>query len=463
LMISEEVASTGSKGEILGKIRGRSARVAVFGLGQIGLPIATVISERGFHVSGVDTNPAVVEAVSSRSTRAFEEQLNERVGRAVEGGFLEATQDGANAVQQADIILVCVPTPIRDNNRPDMGHIFDACSTIADNINPGALVIVESSLPPGYTASTIVPLIEERSGLRCGSDFWLAYCPERLTPGNSLNEFNGNAKVVGGFDGGSTKIASEFFRATIEGPIMETDAATAEVSKVAENSFRDVNIAYANELALICEEVGVDVQEVIRMANTHPRVLIHKPGLGVGGPCLPKDPYLLLHPVSSKGFRSEIIKASRSVNDSMPLHVARLVLKALQGNGKGVEGARIAVLGAAYKPDVGLTESSPSKTLISWLREMGANVKVFDPHCKEGLGAEPTDSLESAVENADCLVVAVAHREFRDLDLVRMKEMMGDRPIIVDAPRIIDRNNAERHGFSYYGVGVGSHDDGTEN
>lgn len=441
------------KNEILIKIRNKYANVLVFGLGQIGLPIAAVIAEKGFNVLGVDINSELIETISSCKFRTIESKLNNTVSKVVKTGFLKVTSNGSSAVKQADIVVICVPTPIDKDYKPNLSYIYDVCKTISKNMKSGTLIIIESSLPPKCTTSFIVPLLEEKSLLKCGSDFWIAYCPERLTPGKSIKEFNEKTKIVGGYDVDSTEIALEFFNAIIKARIIPTNTTTAEVVKLAENTFRDVNIAYANELALICEELGVDASHVIKLANTHPRVFIHRPGLGVGGPCLPKDPYLLLFPIESKEFESMIITASRLINDNMPLHVMDLVLRGFNDTDKNIRHARIAVLGVTYKPNVNVTKISPSKILIKKLKDIGAIVTVYDPFCREGFGALVEDSIEEAIKNTDCIVIAVAHNEFKHLNLLKIKEIMQSQPIIIDAPRIINGIQAENCGFKYYGVG----------
>ena len=443
------------KDQILSKIQNKSARVVIFGLGQIGLPIATIIAEKGLYVFGVDINSSIVDAISSGNIKTIEDKLKDRAVRVVKTGFLRPTLEGSSAVKKADIIMICVPTPIGEDKNPDLSHINDVCRTISENLRAGTLIIIESSLPPRCTNSLIVSILEEKSLLKCGFDFWLAYCPERLTPENALEEFVENTKIVGGYDVNSTEIASEFFRAVINGRILTTDATTAEVVKLAENTFRDVNIAFANELALICEELGVDVSNVIKLANTHPRVFIHRPGPGVGGQCLPKDPYLLLFPIKSKEFKSRIIEASRSINDNMPLHIINLVLRGLHDVDKSIKSAHIAVLGVTYKPNVKDTRFSPSEVIINKLKALGTIVTVYDPYCKEGFGAIVEDSIQGAIRNADGVLVAVAHKEFKSLNLLQIKEIMRSQPIIIDAPRIINGIQAENCGFKYYGIGFG--------
>jgi len=443
---------------VLGRIRHRTARVAVFGLGRIGLPIATTIAEAGFQVIGVDLNSKIVKAVSKGRVDTTELGLSNLIKQVTKKGLLKATSNGEVPVKESSIIVICVPTPIREDKTPNLSYIEDACETIAHTLNKGKLIIIESTLPPKTTKTFIPPTLKRGSELRCGLDFWLAYCPERLTPGKVLKEFVEDDKIIGGYNTESAEIAAEFFKTFIKGDILTTDATTAEVSKLSENTFRDVNIAFANELALLCEYLGVDVMDVIKLANTHPRVNIHMLGCGVGGPCLPKDPYLLLH--SDKGFDSYVIKKARIMNDEMPKHIVDLVLKGLRDLGKRVLNSKITILGTAYKGNVDDPRLSPSKPIIEKLLDLGAKVVTYDPYCSESFKAEKTRSFVEAVTDSDCIIVATDHTEFKDIDFSKLKKSMNDNPIIVDGRRIVDPVKAKKTGFKYYGVGYGVRDEG---
>jgi len=448
------------KNEILKKIRNRNAKVIVFGLGRVGLPTAAIIAKSGFQVVGVDTNPEVVKSISrGKINMNYSEQTNLVIKHVIANGFLKATLRGRNSVKKADIVVICVPTPIKKDKTPDLSYIKNVCKTICYNSIAEKLIIVESTLPPKTTKNFIAPILEENSGLKCGLDFWLCYCPERIIPGESIKEVIEKDRILGGYNVESAEIAAEFFKTFIRGEIFITDAVTAELAKVAENTFRDVNIAFANELALICELIGSDVSEVIKLANTHPRVNIHTPGIGVGGACIPKDPYLMLFPAESHGFKSKIIKASRQVNNYMHQHTVDLVLNGLCDTNKQVENANIAVLGTAYKANVDDPIMSPSKDIIQKLMSLGASVTVYDPFCKESFGAKEAYSLESAVENADCIVIATGHDAFKKMDLPKIAELMNPPPLIVDGRRIIEPTKAKNIGFKYYGVGYGVKDE----
>lgn len=439
------------KDTIIRKIIRRSAIVAVFGLGRIGLPIATTLTNVGFQVIGVDSNPEVLDAILKGKVHTSELYLNNMISRAIASRHLKVTSNGNVAVKESDIIIICVPTPVKEDKTPDYSYIKDVCKTIALGLSKGKLIIVESTLPPKTTKNFVAPLLEEATRLKCGLDFWLAYCPERITPGNALEEFIKNDKIVGGYNTESAEVAAEFFRKFIKGNILLTDVATAEVAKLAENTFRDINIAFANQLALICEQAGVDVLETIKLANTHPRVNIHMPGPGVGGPCIPKDPYLLLH--SFRPTDHDIIKTARQINDYMPKHIVKLILQGLKNTGKDVRSSRIAILGTAYKGNVDDPRLSPSKPIIHELIRLGAEAIVYDPQCNETFGAKRAYSLHEAIKGADCLLLITDHTAFKNLNLQEVKASMNGKPVIIDGKRIIDPQNAMSIGFAYYGVG----------
>jgi UDP-N-acetyl-D-mannosaminuronic acid dehydrogenase len=257
---------------------------------------------------------------------------------------------------------------------------------------------------------------------------------------------------VGGIGPNSTEIAAELFRAVCKN-IIETDATTAEIAKVAENTFRDVNIAFANQLAIVCEQRGADIKKVIELANTHPRVNIHTPGPGVGGPCLTKDPYLLIHETTFRNH--DIVTTAREINDYMPQHVVKLATNALKLTGKNINGSQIAIIGTAYKADVDDSRLSPSEPVIQGLIRLGAKVVVYDPHCTTTFGARKAESLNEALKGVDCMIIMTDHTEFKNLALSEIKPLMNVDPIIVDGKRIINPYKAEKLGFTYCGVGYG--------
>ena len=439
--------------KLIEKIKMKKARIAVLGLGHVGLPTATIFADAGYIVTGTDVKREVVNAISSLKLDTQEPGLDKMIKRVVRTGKLKAVADNVLATKQGDVTLICVQTPLTQSGKPDLRYLENACRDVARGLAKGKLVIVVSTVPPGTIKNLIASILERESGLKCGVDFWLAYSPERILPGKTMEEFVTNVRLVGGFDARSVELAVELFKNVTRGTILVTDIVNAELAKLAENTFRYVNIAFANELALMCEEMGADVVEVVNLANTHPRVNIHKPGPGVGGPCLTKDPQLLLHPKGHSIFTSKLIECSRELNDYMAEHVVKLVVKALKDVNRDVKNPDIAVLGVAYKAEVDDTTNSPAEKIIRELMRLGAKVRVHDPYTKESFGAKYAKSIVEAVKGADCIVVATNHKLFADLPFKQIKRLMNENPVVVDGRRIINFEKARQEGFIYYGIG----------
>ena len=327
-----------------------------------------MFANSGHTVRGVDIDASKIEGALRGEVGTEEPGLTDQLSQAVAGGRLSAS----TSFSPADVFVIAVPTPVSGDLTPDISFVLNACRSVADHLTAGNLVIVESTIPPGATVNDIAPALEQ-SGLRAGQDFSIAYCPERVLPGNIMAEIVGNDRIIGGIDEHSTEMATGLYRSFVTGQLHQTNATTAEMVKLAENTYRDVNIALANTLANISESVGVSVWDVVEMANMHPRVDIHRPGPGVGGHCIPVDPWFL---VSAGDSSAELIRTARTVNDAQPNLIAQKALALAGGPGT----PRIAVLGAAYKPDVSDARESPTSELVSVLSRSGAVVTVHDPN-----------------------------------------------------------------------------------
>jgi len=439
--------------EIVEKIEQKRAEITVVGLGRVGLLTAVMFAHSGFQVLGVDIKPEILKTVSSGNSPFKEAGIEQLIKKVVNNEKLEVIDDVPLAAKNADIGIICVQTPLTNDKTPNLSYIKKACEDLGQGLSKGKLVVVESTVPPRTTKELVARILEKRSGLKCGRDFWLAHCPERIWIGKAIEEFSQSPRIVGGYNPKSTEVALKLYEKVTHGQILTSDCTSAEVAKVAENTFRDVNIAFANELALICERLNVDVMDVIQLANTHPRVAIHKPGCGVGGPCLAKDPYLLIHSVDKGDFRSKLIETSRKLNDSMPEHTVELVADGLKKAGKDIKTSRIVVLGTAYRGETSDCTNTPSEKIVRALMQTGAEVVVYDPYCDESFGARRAEELTHAVAEADCLVTATDHLAFKTLQLEEIKLLMNKVPVIVDGRRIVDYNEARNLGFIYLGVG----------
>jgi UDP-N-acetyl-D-mannosaminuronic acid dehydrogenase len=424
--------------------------ISIIGLGRVGLPTAVIFASKGYKVVGVDVDIDKVRAVNNGKCYIREPGLDVLLREAVSKGFLKATTNTLEAVNESEAVIITVPTPVRDGVI-DLSYLRGALEAVQEGLRRGLLVVVESTVPPGTTVGFVKPFLEG-SGFRVEEDFYLAHVPERIAPGRAVEELLSMPRVVSGVGPRSTEKAIELY-SRVNPRLLPTDATTAEFVKLAENAYRDLNIAFANLLALIAERLGIDVYEAIRLANTHKRVNIHMPGAGVGGPCLTKDPYMLAS-IISDFWGSELIRVARKINEYMPIHTVGIVEKALRDAELDVEGARITVLGAAYKGGVDDIRESPSKYVVRELLARGSKVIVYDPYTNESFGAERASSLEDAVNGSDALVIVTDHSEFKNLDLDIIGRFMRHR-IVVDGRRVIEPHQAVKHGFRYYGVGYG--------
>ena len=418
-----------------------SFQVCVLGLGYIGLPTAAMFATHGLRVVGVDTDPNPWWLPSTcGDTHVKEPGMDVLLRKAVASGNLTAQSQ----VQPADAYIVAVPTPLTSDHRPDLADVRAACNAISRHLRPGNLVVIESTVPPGTTVGTIAPLLE-KCGLRAGDDFSLAYCPERVLPGTILREIVENDRTIGGIDATSTDSAVDLYASFVSGSIYGTDATTAEMVKLSENTFRDVNISLANELARIASQVGVDVWQVIDMANRHPRVNLHRPGPGVGGHCIPVDPWFL---VDAAPEAARLIRTGREINDAQPGLVVKAVLDLLGHT----PDPKAALLGVAYKADVDDTRGSPALEVIHGLEDSGVAVSVHDPHVRRFV--RPQADLEQAFHHADVAVLLTDHREFQSLDPYRLGALMRSRNIL-DTRHCLDADRWRNAGFHVDVLGVG--------
>jgi nucleotide sugar dehydrogenase len=436
-------------------IKDKSARIAVIGMGYVGLPTAVNFAENGFNVIGVSRTRDKVNAINQGSCYLKDLDIDERVARVVRREKLTATTDTTEATKKSDVTIITVPTPVTPDKKPDLSFIISAGQGISRGLGPGKLVVLESTVYPGVTDEVLKPVLEE-SGLKAGTDFGLAYCPERYNPGDAAHGILDVVRVVGGITPQWTEITAQLYRNNAKDVVTVRDIKTAEAAKIIENIQRDLNIALMNELALIFERLHIDIMEVIRAAATKWNFNVYYPGAGVGGHCLPVDPYYLVQKAAELGYHSQVIAAGRAVNDSMPFHVLQLIVDALNEQSRAVNGSKIAVLGLTYKENVSDYRESPSVVVIEELTKRGANVHLVDPYVEESVlrkFAIPVEMVYPALSGADALVLMTAHRDFEGLDLPKIRDMMRTA-IIVDGRRIFDPDATRLVGFVYKGVGA---------
>jgi UDP-N-acetyl-D-mannosaminuronic acid dehydrogenase len=430
------------------KIEDKTCTICVMGLGQVGLPTALSFLKLGFHVNGYDVNDMTISLLQRGKSHIPEEGFEDLIKSSLQKGlFSVSTSD--DALNDADVIIVCVPTPLGSNNMVDYTYLSKAVETISAKLTNMKLIIIESTIPPRTMTSLVIPTIQKKAGKKAGSDFLVSFCPERIAPGNALEEFIGNSRIIGANDENSYHATFLLYKLLTKGEISRTDTTTAELSKLAENSYRDINIAFANELALICEYHKVDVLDVIKLANTHPRVKIHKPGPGVGGPCLPKDPYLLIMGLKSS---NSMLRLARAINDSMPGHVVRILEEYLGHEKTFSKRSKILILGASYKPGVKDTRYSPSKEIVSRLIENGfVDINVHDPYSKEAFGAKFYEDLGSIMSVSDIVIAVTGHSEYVTLTVGAFKKGC----LVIDAARIFGKGQISRKDIHYLALGSG--------
>jgi len=436
-------------------IRDKSARIAVIGMGYVGLPTAVNFAENGFSVIGVSRTREKVNAINQGCCYLKDLNIDERVKGVVRRKKLTATTDTTEATKKSDVIVITVPTPITPDKKPDLSSIISAARGISKGLAYGKLVVLESTVYPGVTDDVLRPVLEE-SGLKAGTDFGLSYCPERYNPGDAAHSILDVVRVVGGITPQWTELTAELYKNNAKDVMTVTDIKTAEAAKIIENIQRDLNIALMNELALIFERLHIDIIEVIRAAATKWNFNVYYPGAGVGGHCLPVDPYYLVQKAAELGYHAQVITAGRAINDLMPFHVLSLIVDALNEQRRAVNSSKIAVLGLTYKENVGDYRESPSEVLIAELVKKGADVHLVDPYVEASVLREfatPEETAYQALAGADALVLMTAHHDFEALDLLRIRDIMRTA-IIVDGRRVFEPETTRRMGFIYKGVGA---------
>jgi nucleotide sugar dehydrogenase len=388
----------------------------------------------------------------------FEDEpgLAEILRNVTSAGNLSATLEHREALSSADVIIVCVPTPVDESKNPDYSTIFQVSHNVGKYLKRGALVIIESTVGPGIIEGQIREILEKESGIKAGIDFGLAACPERADPGKIMENMSKIPRIVGGIDNSSSLATENLYKRALGVKVIKvSNPKTANAVKLTENLFRDVNIALANEFALLYEKLGIDALEVIDACSTKYNFIPHYPGAGVGGPCLPSNPYYLINEGVKVGNIPYLIRLAREINDRMPDHVISLVAEALNDASRTIKGSRISILGISYKADVKDFQLSPVEKIIHRLKEMGAKISIYDPYFvdQEIYGIQLSKNLDDAVSGTDCIIIGAAHKSFRELDLNSLHSSSGKDVALVDTRNVIDPAAAKKLDFIYRGVG----------
>ena len=435
----------------------RTLRVCVVGIGRIGLPTALSFAKSGLQTIGVDINENLVSTINSgvfplKDEPGYEEIFND----VIKNKMFSATTKIEDAIPNSDLILLSLPTPMDKNNVPDYSALTDSASKLSNFLSPNSLIIVESTVEPGFIEDEMVPIISKSDQLKIGENFFIGVCPENANPGEILHDFTNLPRLVGSINKQTTEIITFIydFVFAVELVIMP-DCKTANAVKLTTNVFRDINIAFINELSLMFEKLGIDTLKVLEAAKKKYNFQIHYPGAGVGGPCLPINSYQLLNAARRSGVNLSMIEYSRQINEKMPEHVIKLTLDAFKECKKPIQNNDILILGVSYKPDVKDIQLTPAKHIIKKLQDLGANIHIYDPYFSSSqvFGINVEENLDAVISKVDASIIITAHKEFRNISLHVFNKMKS--PILVDTRGIIDPMDAKQAKLIFRGLGRG--------
>ncbi len=418
--------------------------VAVIGLGYVGLPLAVRAQERGYNVIGIELDEKKVKLINKQISPIEEEYLYENLPKFP----MKATSD-TTQIKKADIVLICVPTPVDEFYTPNLLPVRGACEMSAKNLKKGALVVLESTVNPGVSEEIVRPVFEEY-GHKIGSDVFIAHCPERINPGDPKWNVTNIPRVVGAFTKKGLKKSVDFYESIIDGEIRPMKhIREAEACKVVENSFRDINIAFVNELAKSFDALNIDVKDVIDGASTKPfAFMAHYPSCGIGGHCIPVDPYYLIERAKRAGFDHKFLRTSRTINNSMPEYTVELLQDKLNEVKMPVNGTNVGILGIAYKANVDDDRESPYYDIVKALKHHGAKVHSFDPHIKEKSSVK---TLATLLKKSDAIILVTNHKEFDNIDGMLLKE--NGIKVIIDGKNILNKDDITKNKILYKGIG----------
>ncbi|MFA4817370.1 MAG: nucleotide sugar dehydrogenase [Parcubacteria group bacterium] len=423
-------------------------KVCVIGLGYVGLPLAIRAAERGFDVYGLDTDRKKIKMINSGKSPFVDDYVSERIAKL----GIKATAD-KKIIKKADIILICVPTPVDEKFYPILDPVINASRAVAQNLKKGALVILESTVNPGVSEEVVKPIFE-KEGLKVGRDVFIAHCPERINPGKDLvskgYDVTNIPRVVGSFDRIGLAKAKKFYEKIIDGQIMPMGTIReAEAVKIMENSFRDINIAFVNELAKSFDKMDIDITNVIRGASTKPYGFMpFWPSRGVGGHCIPVDPYYLIEKAKENNFDHKFLRTARGINNSMPLYTVDLLQVKMNEIKKAIKGSNIGILGLSYKANVGDLRESPALKIIEILKERGALLHIFDPYISE---MSTVKNVQELLKKSEAIILVTNHSEFEQISPKEFKR--AGIKIIIDGVNALDKGAIKKCGIIYKGIG----------
>ena len=443
--------------EVVESLDSKSLRVCVIGIGRIGLPTALSFAKSGLETIGVDINENLVETINLGNFPLKDEPGYDVIfDDVVKNKKFFATTNISDAVPNSDLIILSLPTPMDENNIPDYSALRNVATKLAEILSPNSLLIVESTIEPGFVEDEMISIISKSERLKIEKNFFIGVCPENANPGEILHDFTNLPRLVGGINDNITKIIKKIYDFVFSVELIEMpNCKTANAVKLTTNVFRDVNIAFVSELSLLFEKLGIDTNKVLEAAKKKYNFQVHYPGAGVGGPCLPINSYQLLNTAKRLGSNLSIIESGRKINEKMPEHVIKLTADAFEECNKSMQNSSILILGISYKPNVKDTQLTPAKKIINKLQDLGVKIHIYDPYFKseEIFGVRIEDNIESIIQNVDASIIVTAHDEFKKLEIPLFSKMQN--PILIDTRGIVDPLSAKEAKLIFRGLGRG--------
>ncbi len=443
--------------EVSESLNSKSMKVCVIGIGRIGLPTALSFAKSGLETIGVDINENLVETINSGKFPLKDEPGYDLIfDEVIKNKKFSATTDISKVVPTCNLILLSLPTPMDENNIPDYSALRNVGTQLAKILSPNSLVIVESTIEPGFIEDEMVSIISQSERLEINKNFFIGVCPENANPGEILHDFTNLPRLVGGINENITQIIKKIYDSVFGVELIEMpNCKTANAVKLTTNVFRDINIAFVSELSLMFEKLGIDTNKVLEAAKKKYNFQVHYPGAGVGGPCLPINSYQLLNTARRLGSNLSIIESGRKINEKMPEHVIKITLDGFEECKKSIKDSSILILGISYKPNVKDIQLTPAEIIIKKLQDLGAQVHIYDPFfkSKQIFGILIEENIEKIIPNVDAAIIVTAHDEFKNIDISLFSKMKN--PILIDTRGIIDPSLAKNSKLIFRGLGRG--------
>jgi len=443
--------------DVLNSLNSKTLKVCVVGIGRIGLPTALSFAKSGLETVGVDINENLVQNINAGKFPLKDEPGYDKIfDEVIKNKKFSVTTDIENAVPNSDLILLSLPTPMDENNVPDYSALRNVAMKLSEVLSPNSLVIVESTVEPGFIEDDMISLISTSGRLKINENFFIGVCPENANPGEILHDFTNLPRLVGGINKNITKIIKSIYNFVFSVELVEMpNCKTANAVKLTTNVFRDINIAFISELSLMFEKLGIDTNIVLEAAKKKYNFQVHYPGSGVGGPCLPINSYQFLNTAKRTGSNLSIIESGRKINESMPEHVIKLTLDAFEECNKSIQGTTILILGISYKPNVKDIQLTPAEIIIKKLQKLGANIRIYDPYFKttDVFGIKPEENLDDVFANVNAAIIVTGHDEFKKYEISKFSQTINK--ILIDTRGIIEPTSAKDANLVFRGLGRG--------